>query len=263
MKSVVQPVYNSIGKTYDVTRKADPGIAKQLMDCLKVQAGKVYLDVGCGSGNYTGALSQQGVNIEGTDISADMLAKAYKKYPNIKWHEGDARKLPLQSGSYDGAICVLATQHIKDIDAAFKEIYRVINQGRFVIFTATPEQHDYYWLREFFPKMIDESADFMTGIDKLSNSLLSAGFKNIQAKPYSVTKDLQDLFLYSGKYRPEIYLDPAVRAGISSFHLFAHEDEITLGLVKLKENIHTGKINEIIKQYETPIGDYTFVVAEK
>ncbi len=105
-------VYNSIGKTYDSTRKPDPELVAQLLQLLNVQINGHYLDVGCGSGNYTGALSAKGLNIEGIDISKEMLTKARQKHPTIQFLEADARQLPYKNDSFDGATCILATHHI-------------------------------------------------------------------------------------------------------------------------------------------------------
>jgi hypothetical protein len=74
---------------------------------------------------------------------------------------------------------------------------------------------------------------------------------------------LQDLFLYSGKYRPEIYLDENVRSGISTFALLASADEIAAGCQRLAADINTGRITEIVKKYENNHGDYLFVIADK
>lgn len=258
----IEPIYNTIGKTYDTTRKADPHIAQKIIQFLCPQQSKHYLDIGCGSGNYTGALNKFGFMIDGIDISPEMLQKAKTKYSHIKWYEGDARKLPFSSNSYDGATCVLATHHIKDIGVAFKEVFRILSHGRFIIFTATPEQCHQYWLREYFPKMIADACKIMVGFDLLHEALSQAGFKNIHSEPYFVTNDLQDWFLHAGKYRPEMYLDPVVRAGISSFHVSSYGNEVELGLVRLQQDIETGKIQEIIRRYENSLGDYLFVVAE-
>ena len=259
----IEPIYNSIGKTYDNTRKADPGIAQKITQFLCAEQSNHYLDIGCGSGNYTGALSKLGFNIYGVDISTEMLKKAKIKYPHIDWYEGDARKLPFSSDCYDGATCVLATHHIKDIITAFKEIFRVLSQGRFVIFTATPEQCHQYWLREYFPRMIADACKIMASFERLQEALICAGFKNIRTEPYFVTKDLQDWFLHADKYRPEMYLDPIVRAGISSFHVSSYGNEVEIGLAKLISDIDTGRVHEIIQQYENSLGDYLFVIAEK
>ena len=41
--------------------------------------------------------------------------------------------------------------------------------------------------------------------------------------------DLEDLFLYGGKWKPEIYLEPEVRAGISTFALHSLPSELEEG----------------------------------
>lgn len=62
-------IYNKIGKTYDLTRKADPTITKQLINLLQVEPNQKYLDLGCGTGNYTASLTAANIDIEGIDIS--------------------------------------------------------------------------------------------------------------------------------------------------------------------------------------------------
>ena len=55
------PIYNDIGKTYDSTRKADPMIVKTLLNLLNPETSGLYLDLACGSGNYTVALDRKSV----------------------------------------------------------------------------------------------------------------------------------------------------------------------------------------------------------
>lgn len=255
-------VYDKIGKTYDTTRKADPEILDRIYRHLSPKNGGKYLDLGCGSGNYTNALFQKGVNICGLDISQEMLSKAKLKNPKIDWIQGDAKALPFHHNSFDGATCILATHHIKDIETAFKEAFRVIKKGSFVIFTAFPEQMQAYWLIKYFPKIIQEACAKNATFAMMSKALKNAGFKNIKQDNYFVTNQLQDWFLHAGKYRPEIYLDPMVRSGISSFPLAEDQEEIAIGCKKLEQDIRSGKIHEIIKSYESHLGDYAFVVCE-
>ncbi|MEI6021571.1 MAG: class I SAM-dependent methyltransferase, partial [Bacteroidota bacterium] len=82
-----------------------------------------------------------------------------------------------------------------------------------------------------------KSIIFPRGLKHSIKDALDAGFENIRQEKFFVTNDLQDLFLYSGKCRPEIYMDPSVRAGISSFHLSVYGDEVENGLAKLKQDI--------------------------
>ena len=69
-------IYDQIGKTYDTTRQADPAIVQQIVRFLDLKPQSRCLDVGCGSGNYTYALQQAGLLMDGVDISAEMLNKA-------------------------------------------------------------------------------------------------------------------------------------------------------------------------------------------
>lgn len=259
----MQPVYNSIGKTYDTTRKADPGLAKTLLELLAPKTGGHYLDIGCGSGNYTNVIHTAGYDVMGIDVSEEMLGKAKKKYPGIEWNQGDARALPFPDNRFDGATCFLATHHIKDIDKAFNEVHRVLNKGNFVIFTSFREQMGPYWLNRYFPEMMQLAAQLMHSKTEIIDSLEDAGFGSIKLVPYYVTNALQDWFLQSGKYRPEIYLDPAVRAGISTFALMSDHDEIKTGCEMLRKDIASGAIEKVIAEHESDLGDYVFVSCSK
>ena len=257
-------VYDTIGEFYDVTRKADPGIVKKLIELLNVKPKQHFLDIGCGSGNYTHALSAQKLNMTGLDVSSAMIAKAKSKAAAPEFLIGDARKNPFPDGHFDGATCILATHHIPNCEQAFQEAYRVITQGQLVIFTIIPEQMKHYWLCHYFPKLMQDAMQKMTNYEKLEHDLLQAGFNTVQKHPFFITNQLEDRFLYAGKYRPEIYLDPAIRAGISSFHLsVVDQAELDSGLTQLEKDISSGAINDIINRYETDSGDCLFVSAEK
>lgn len=71
-----EAIYNKIGKTYDMTRHADTGIVNKLMTLLDAKPRGRYLDIACGSGNYTHALTEHGLEMDGIDISKEMLNKA-------------------------------------------------------------------------------------------------------------------------------------------------------------------------------------------
>jgi ubiquinone/menaquinone biosynthesis C-methylase UbiE len=257
-------VYDTIGKTYDTTRKADPAILSQLLQLLHPLQHEKYLDIGCGSGNYTGALARQGLKIEGLDISEEMLGKARRKYPEILFHQGDARALPFTNEQFHGATCILAAHHIDNLAAAFSETYRILqSQAHFILFTATPQQMKHYWLNHYFPNSIQLAIQTMSSFEQLRKLLQQIGFSTVEQIPFFVTNELQDWFLQSGKYRPEIYLDPMVRQGISTFHLSTDRKEISLGLEVLEKDIATGHIETVIQKYESTLGDYLFISARK
>jgi hypothetical protein len=137
----------------------------------------------------------------------------------------------------------------------------VLSGGKFVLFTATPEQMNNYWLVKYFPEAIHKSAQQMPSLETVSAALRAAGFDGIETELYFVSETLQDLFLYSGKYRPNFYLDANIRSGISTFASLASPHEIESGCKKLKEDISTGFIFEIMEKYQYDKGDYLFAIA--
>lgn len=192
-----------------------------------------------------------------------MLDEAKKKSNFIEWKQGDAESLPYENEEFDAITCILAVHHFTSLNIAFKETYRVLKSGNFVIFTSTREQMENYWLKEYFPKMLRESARQMPSLDNLTTSLEKSGFFIKTLENYNVKNDLVDMFLFSGKYRPEIYLDPKIRSGISSFANIANLQEVEHGLERMTKDIKTGKIQDIIRSHETALGDYLFLVANK
>ena len=89
-------LYDTIGRDYGATRRADPGISATLRTLINLHATGRYLDVGCGAGHYTGALAMHGGSWTGIDVSERMLEAARR----ANW---DALHGPrhLRSGRYN------------------------------------------------------------------------------------------------------------------------------------------------------------------
>ena len=258
-------IYNKIGKIYDTTRHADSHIVSRLERHLKIQPSGNYLDAACGTGNYTIALAEKSDGKWfGIDQSSQMLEKAEEKDVEnlVKWRKADVVSLPFENEFFDGAICTLAIHHFENLEKAFDEIRRTLKaDSRFVIFTSLPEQTRNYWLAKYFPKAIEKSAEWLPDSETISNALRYAGFGSIETEIYRVREDLQDFFLYSGKYKPEIYLDENVRANISTFALLAETNEVERGCRHLAADIESGKIQEIIERHRQT-DDYAFMIAK-
>lgn len=257
------PIYDKIGSCYDSTRRADPDIVKRLIHHLSIEPGGNYLDVACGTGNYTIAIASLGVSVHGIDQSRQMITKAASKGGSITWHVGNAETLPFPDGVFSGALCTLAIHHFCSWRPAFQEVFRVLDGGRFVIFTATKEQMQGYWLNEYFPTAMAKSIEQMPDVEEVIENLQSVGFSNIHTEPYEVGEAIQDLFLYSGKHRPAMYLDPRIRAGISTFAALADPSEVEYGCQKLAQDIQSGQITNVVETYRHNKGDYLFVVSHK
>ncbi len=257
-------LYNRIGTGYDATRRADPYLASRLAYHLAPRAGSTYLDLACGTGNYTAALAARGGRWQGIDLSTRMLTEARVKNPTVPLAVADTAALPFPAATFAGVLCTLAIHHFNDLTTAFAEVARVLTSGgRFVLLTSTPEQMHQYWLSEYFPRAIARSAEQMPALSAVRAALDIVGFAPCVTEPYAIREDLQDFFLYSGKHRPEIYLDSEVRRGISTFASLADPVEVDAGLSRLAADINSGGIAQVRQRFEHDGGDYLFVVAEK
>lgn len=259
-----KPVYDTIGTSYNSTRNADPYLTSRLYKLLAPTQDGLYLDIGCGTGNYFKALSDMGVHLVGVDPSETMLQEARENNPDKEFLCAKAEQLPFENNYFNGGIGTFTMHHWNNIANGMKELSRVSQDGsRFVFLSFSPEQMDRYWLKHYFPDMIKLSGDLVPSQDEMKDIFINNGFSKVSTENYFVHEELTDLFLFAYKYQPEKYLDPKVRSGASSFRLFVEEEELQSGLAKLEEDINSGAIKSIIDSYENDMGDYLFYIATK
>jgi ubiquinone/menaquinone biosynthesis C-methylase UbiE len=109
---------------------------KRLLATLSPSPGERILEVGPGTGYYSlpVAADLDGGTLAVFDIQQEMLdhvmrAAAERGLANIEPTLGDARALPYDDDSFDGAYLVTVLGEIPDQDAALYELARVIRPG--------------------------------------------------------------------------------------------------------------------------------------
>ena len=185
---------------------------------LNFTPGARYLDIGCGTGNYTVALQNLGARMHGLELTSTMLAKARLKSDRVRWIQGNAESLPFPDRCFDGAIGNLHdSSHEESVARDSKKSSASSITAASSSSPPTMRRCRGYWLNEYFPVGMAALFKQMPLAPEVVGHLERAGFTAIELEPWEIPRDIQDWFLYAGKYRPEIYLDPAVRAGISTF----------------------------------------------
>ncbi|MCI5057234.1 MAG: class I SAM-dependent methyltransferase [Flavobacteriales bacterium] len=256
--------YDRIGTGYNLTRKADKYLTDRLLKLLDPKENGLYLDIGCGTGNYTSQFQKRGYQFIGIDPSKKMLDSAKNKNDKVKWSIGTAEKTELPAEKVNGIIGTLTIHHWGDLSKGFSEMFKVLKRkGNIVIFTSTPEQMKGYWLNHYFPRMLMDSIVQMPSLDLVMDAMKMSGFTSIKTEKYFIHPELEDKFLYCGKENPELYFDEQIRHGISSFSSLANQEEVSLGLSKLRADIDSGKITEVMSSYDNQLGDYLFIVGNK
>jgi SAM-dependent methyltransferase len=96
--------------------------------------GRKILDVGCGAGRVTGALTAMGHDITGLDIVPDCLEAARQNPARVlKLVEGDMCNMPLESAQFDEVWCLRfsfnALLSNAERQSALREMFRVCKPG--------------------------------------------------------------------------------------------------------------------------------------
>ena len=256
------PIYDSIGKQYSTTRIPDSRIAETLINLLNLPKGSIIADIGAGTGGYSQLIANQGFSVYAVEPSSVMQTQAIQ-HPQIKCFTGYAEALPLPDKSVDAVVSILTIHHFPDLAKAFQEMHRIVKNGAIILLTFDNRLAQKIWIYDYFPCLWEEALKFLP-LNEIANLIQVNTQRNVQSFPLMLPHDLSDLFAASGWRRPEIYLKPEVRAGISAFAL-SNQDLIETGVQKLMKDLSNGewdkKYGEILNLQEVDIG-YRFLRAK-
>jgi SAM-dependent methyltransferase len=252
-------IYNSIGQQYSKTRIPDIRIVNKLIDLLNLPAGSTIADIGAGTGGYSFALANRGFIVNAVEPSIVMQKQAVE-HPQVKWFTGYAENLPLADKSVDGVVSILAIHHFSNLEKAFQEQQRIIRKGTIVLLTFDIRLAQKIWLYNYFPFLWEDALRFLP-LNEQINLIESITQRQVEAIPLFLPYDLSDLFAAAAWRRPELYLQPEVRAGISSFAL-ANQNIVEQGVKLLTADLMSGewiqKYGDIQNLTEIDVG-YRFI----
>ncbi len=261
-KRLMNVLFDSIGRTYGLTRKADPRIVARLIELLGLPKGSIIADVGAGTGNYSAALTEAGYRVIAVEPSIVMRSHG-KQRVGLEWRDGWAENLPVEDSSVDGVICTAAIHHFDDIPQALSEMARVVKvNGSIVIFNAKHADRKNVWIDDYFnPETTNTYPSSVEIADKLDDFLHSKA----DVEPFMIPHDIDDMFFISGWRRPWLYLDKTFCDNISPLAK-APEAKLTAFQNKLRKDLLSGKwlekYGEILKKDSIDSG-YFFVYGKK
>ena len=223
---MTEPLYDQIGRSYTTTRRPDPRIAAAIVNALG-DAGTV-INVGAGAGAYEPA----GPSLVAVEPSWRMIRQRPNGAASVA--QASAEALPFSAGTFDAALAVLTLHHWTDWRAGLDEMKRVAT--RLVVFTFDPGEAHKFWLIEaYFPEIAELDQGRCPTVADIVQHL---GDCRVDRIP--IPHDCVDGFLAAFWRRPEAYLDPGVRAGISSFALL-DQDVVARGIAQLHADLESGQ----------------------
>jgi SAM-dependent methyltransferase len=217
-------LYDTIGISYAATRCTEPRIASRIWAALG--DARSVLNVGAGSGSY----EPVGRDLIAVEPSAVM--RAQRPADAAPCVAASALSLPFADQSFDAAFAVLSDHHWPDPIAGLREMRRVAR--RVVVFQFDARCAGDFWLtRDYLP----EFADLAAGHPALAERAAAIGAR---MEPVPIPWDCADGFFHAYWRRPERYLRPEVRRGISVFAALGPEVERRMA-VALGQDLASGR----------------------
>ncbi len=97
---------------------------------------KSVISLGCGSGEDSNYLKQQGASRSvGVDISEKLIAIAQHDYPSCEFSVSDMQELAFDDNTFDFAYSSLAIHYLQDWTQVFKETYRILKPDSYFLFS--------------------------------------------------------------------------------------------------------------------------------
>jgi SAM-dependent methyltransferase len=241
--------YDDIGRTYTATRATDPRIAARIWAALG--DARTLVNVGAGTGSY------EPPDREVTAVEPSAVMIAQRPPGAAAAVQASAEALPFVDASFDAAMAIITLHHWSDWRAGCAELRRVARE-RVVVFSWDPSCVARMWIGpEYFPECMQQDVD---GFPSLADQAAALG---AEAEVVPVPWDCRDGFFGAFWRRPEAYLDPAVRASISTLAKRS-EAELAEGLARLRADIDSGawarRHADLLERDELDLG-YRLLVA--
>lgn len=198
-KKKAASTYNAASDYYDHPANTFWGhFGRRSVTRLGLAAGERVLDVCCGSGASAipaaEIVGSEGA-VVGVDLAENLLelarAKANQRgLTNIHFQSGDLMHLPFEDESFDTAVCVFGIFFVPDMEAALRELKRVVrNGGRVAITTWGPRFFEpastVFWnsIRDVRPDLYKgfNPWDRTSEVDALLRLLAGAGLSETEA----------------------------------------------------------------------------------
>jgi trans-aconitate methyltransferase len=118
---------------YDNTHGFVAKYGEGILEYLSAKTGETILDLGCGTGDLTGKISESGCSVVGIDSSMEMITKAKTKFPSINFHAMDARDITLNA-KFDAIFSNAVLHWIKEPERVIKSMRNILKpNGRIVL----------------------------------------------------------------------------------------------------------------------------------
>jgi 2-polyprenyl-3-methyl-5-hydroxy-6-metoxy-1,4-benzoquinol methylase len=139
MSSAPTPLFNPIAELYERYAEINDAVYRPYIERELPAAGARAVDLGCGSGRFTGLLAGRCRQVLAVDIAERevAIARAKRARPNIEYRVGSLLDLsPEKDGRFDVVLSVNTLFHLfaeHDVDAVLRHVRSLVAPGGAVV----------------------------------------------------------------------------------------------------------------------------------
>lgn len=145
------------------------------------------LEVGCGTGTFTGALSEAYPLLTAIDISDPLLRVARERFPKVEVQKQDIHRTTFEDSRFDLVVGCSVLHHL-EWDLALQEISRILKAGGFIRFSEPNLWNPQIFLQKnwgYLKRKLGDSPDeYAFTRRQILKSLSRAGFVEALVEPY-------------------------------------------------------------------------------
>jgi ubiquinone/menaquinone biosynthesis C-methylase UbiE len=173
--------YDALAPTYErrYARDEYAGVERALLRFVGPDPALRVLEVGCGTGHWTGLLAARGFAVAGLDASPGMLRRAARRGDGSLLAVGSAERLPWADARFDRILCVNAFHHFEGKRACLAEARRVLRPGG-GFFTVGIDPHtglDRWCVYDYFAGTLETDLRRYPPTSRIRAWLAEAGFE--------------------------------------------------------------------------------------
>ncbi len=117
-------------RKYDVfDERGYQRLLQEFSRLVRSSRGERFLDIGCGTGAFTGRLTRLGLTGVALDLSLHNVRLASSEFPEADFLAGDAEALPFSDNQFDIVTFSGILHHLASMHGALAESYRVLKPG--------------------------------------------------------------------------------------------------------------------------------------
>lgn len=205
-----------------------------VLEVLAPLQAQQLLDIGCGEGYYTDALTRVASDVVGLDIAKPAIRLAAKRFPGVCWLVGSGALLPMADASVD-LVCNLFTQlHVAEMQRVLRP------QGHVLVVTPAP---DHLWrLRE---ALFDEvrphvPEKFLAGFEGAFELQMQQEVRVSVELTQATLRQLLQMTPYAWKAKPER------RAALEQREIFAAEAAFSVLLFRRRPQAVVAPLEPVV-----------------